>query len=169
MRTVEINLSRQLECCKMRKSDFQNKDVGLNKGAKIAPSSGAVALLKPHGKYFGMDTFSCLNPDLDVLEKTIMNFPFDLLWIGNQNEIKGFLDSRCSDKMKISQFILYGDYDIGNSSSDIIVTPLLSDAIAHARACSFKPGILLFTASDSDSAFSIRFFDKQVINSQSTP
>ena len=72
----------------MSKSDFQNKDVGLNKGAKIAPSSGAVALLKPHGKYFGMDTFSCLNPDLDVLEKTIMNFPFDLLWIGNQNEIK---------------------------------------------------------------------------------
>ena len=169
MRTEGINLSRQLECCKMKKSDFQNNEVGLKKGAKTVPSSDVVALLKPHGKYFGMDTFSCLNPDLDVLGKTILNFPFDLLWIGNQNEIKGFLDGRCSDKMKISQFIVYGDYDFDNSSSEIIVTPILSDAIAHARACSFKPGILLFTASDSDSAYSMRFFDKQVINSQSTP
>ena len=45
-------------------------------------------------------------------------------------------------------------------------TSSLSDAISHLKSCSFRPGILLFTASDADSAYSMRFFENQIINSQ---
>ena len=150
----------------MSKSDFQNNKLGLRKESQLDRSLDAVACLKPHGKYLGMDTFSCLHPDLVVLDKTILNFPFDILWIGNQNEIKGFINGRFLQKKKISKFIVYGGYDLDHCSDIIISTASLSDAISHLKSCSFRPGILLLTASDADSAYSMRFFENQIINSQ---
>ena len=145
----------------MNKKKLHIKSKGSNSGKAAHTLIGAIPSMKPLGKYLGMDTFSWHNPDLELLEKTIASFPFDLLWVGNENEIKGFLDKNYVVETKINRCIVYG-LCIDNCSNKIISVPSVREAINHLNKLTFKPGILLFTASDSDSEFSIRFFEKYI-------
>ncbi len=145
----------------MNKKKLHIKSKGSNSGKAAHTLKGAIPSMKPLGKYLGMDTFSWHNPDLELLEKTIASFPFDLLWVGNENEIKGFLDKNYVVETKINRCIVYG-LCIDNCSNKIISVPSIREAINHLNKLTFKPGILLFTASDSDSEFSIRFFEKYI-------
>ena len=145
----------------MNKKKLHIKSKGSNSGKAAHILIGAIPSMKPLGKYLGMDTFSWHNPDLELLEKTIASFPFDLLWVGNENEIKGFLDKNYVVETKINRCIVYG-LCIDNCSNKIISVPSVREAINHLNKLTFKPGILLFTASDSDSEFSIRFFEKYI-------
>ena len=145
----------------MNKKKLHIKSKGSNSGKAAHTLQGAIPLMKPLGKYLGMDTFSWHNPDLELLEKTIASFPFDLLWVGNENEIKGFLDKNYVVETKINRCIVYG-LCIDNCSNKIISVPSIREAINHLNKLTFKPGILLFTASDSDSEFSMRFFEKYI-------
>ncbi len=145
----------------MNKKKLHIKSKGSNSGKAAHTLKEAIPSMKPLGKYLGMDTFSWHNPDLELLEKTIASFPFDLLWVGNENEIKGFLDKNYVVETKINRCIVYG-LCIDNCSNKIISVPSIREAINHLNKLTFKPGILLFTASDSDSEFSIRFFEKYI-------
>ena len=145
----------------MNKKKLHIKSKGSNSGKAAHTLQGAIPLMKPLGKYLGMDTFSWHNPDLDVLEKTVSSFPFNILWLGNENEIKGFLDKNYVVETKINRCIVYG-LCIDNCSNKIISVPSIREAINHLNKLTFKPGILLFTASDSDSEFSMRFFEKYI-------
>lgn len=123
-------------------------------------------LMKPLGKYLGMDAFLWHNPDLMLLNNTIENFPFEILWIGNQNEIKSFFDSSSNLGLKIKNCVLYGPDRKDNCSEKIISVNSIHEAIDYVNKLVFKPGILLFTASDSDAEFSIKSFKSHILKSQ---
>ena len=91
----------------MNKKKLHIKSKGSNSGKVAHTLKGAIPLMKPLGKYLGMDTFSWHNPDLELLEKTIASFPFDLLWVGNENEIKGFLDENYVVETKINLSLIH--------------------------------------------------------------
>lgn len=148
----------------MNKKKLHIKSKGSNSGKAAHTLKGAIPLMKPLGKYLGMDTFSWHNPDLELLEKTVSSFPFNLLWLGNENEIKGFLHKSYAVEDKINSCIVYGPCS-GNCSNKIISIQSIREAINHLNKLTFKPGILLFTASDSDSEFSLRFFEEFISNS----
>ena len=148
----------------MNKKELHNKNKD-SASKKVAQEiNGVIPSMKPLGKYLGMDAFSWHNPDLELLEKTVSSFPFDMLWVGNENEIKGFLDKNYAVETKINRCIVYGLCS-DNCSNKIISIPSIREAINHLNNLTFKPGILLFTASDSDSEFSMRFFEEYIFNS----
>ena len=139
----------------MNKKKLHIKNKGSNSIKDTQALKGAIPSMKPLGKYLGMDTFSWHNPCLELLGKTIVSFPFDLLWLGNKNEIEGFLKKHHSAENKINRCIVYGAHS-DNCSNKIIYAHHTS-SINHLDNITFKPGILLFTASDSDSVYSMRF------------
>ena len=151
----------------MNKKEFHIKNKGSNSGKAAHGLKGAIPSMKPLGKYLGMDTFSWHNPDLELLEKTIESFPFDLLWVGNKNEIEGFLNKHHGAENKINRCIVYGAPS-DNCSNKIISASTIQEALNHLDNITFKPGILLFTASDSDSEYSMRFFEKHISNAHLT-
>ena len=151
----------------MNKKEFHIKNKGSNSGKAAHGLKGAIPSMKPLGKYLGMDTFSWHNPDLELLEKTIESFPFDLIWVGNKNEIEGFLNKHHGAENKINRCIVYGAHS-DNCSNKIISASTIQVALNHLDNITFKPGILLFTASDSDSEYSMRFFEKHISNAHLT-
>lgn len=145
----------------MNKKKLHIKSKGSNSSKAAHTLKGVIPSMKPLGKYIGMDTFSWHNPCLELLEKTIVSFPFDLLWVGNKNEIEGFLKKHHSSENKINRCIVYGAHS-DNCSNKIISASTIQEALNHLDNIIFKPGILLFTASDSDSEYSMRFFEKHI-------
>lgn len=102
--------------------------------------------LQSQGKLFGMDVFSWIYPNIDVLNSTLNSFPFEVLWIGNKTEINlvlsenNVLDSRVRTKLV---------YNNGKELNDILKS--ISESV-------FKPGILLFTSTDTDSEYYFNLF-----------
>ena len=148
----------------MNKKKLDNKNIDSASSKVVHDVNDVIPSMKPLGKYLGMDTFSWHNPDLDVLEKTVSSFPFNILWLGNENEITGFLHKNYAVESKINSCIVYG-LSSDNCSNKIISIQSIREAINHLNKLTFKPGILLFTASDSDSEFSMRFFEEYISNS----
>ena len=151
----------------MRKKELHNTKRESKAKKAVRALNAASPSMKPLGKYLGMDTFSWHNPDLKLLEKTVASFPFELLWVGNENEIKGFLDEYPSEANKIQRCIVYGACS-DNCSNKIISMPTIHEALNHLDSSTFKPGILLFTASDADGEYSMRFFERHISNSHLT-
>lgn len=154
----------------MKDQKPHNKNLGSKETVRSATFvSDTIVSMKPLGKYLGMDTFSWHNPDLELLEKTISTFPFELLWIGNENEINGFFNTMRTAEMKVNSCVVYGGKINNNCSKKTTSISTLEEAIEYLDSLVFKPGILLFTSSDSDSDFSMKFFEKHVAKFQSKP
>lgn len=104
--------------------------------------------LQSRGKLFGMDAFSWVNPNLDVLKSTINSFPFQLYWIGNKTEIdlvlqeNNILDSRVKVK-----FVYADELELENAFKVI-------------KDNSFKPGIFLFTSTDDSYEYFLNRFNE---------
>lgn len=45
-------------------------------------------VMQAHGKFLWMDTFSWLNPKFDVLSKVLSSFPFKVIWIGTNEQMR---------------------------------------------------------------------------------
>jgi hypothetical protein len=124
--------------------------------ALLSPSDSS---LKSHGKLFGMDAFSWQNPNISVLEKTIESFPFRTVWLGNYAEINAYIKSYDECQKKVEEYIIYGEcQDIVKKQKDIKHFLDIKKSIKSLEQFSFSPGIILFTASDSDGPYSMNYF-----------
>ena len=129
----------------------------------IAQSSGSMSsgdtTLQSHGKFLGMDAFSWPQPNMAVLDKTIESFPFRTIWLGNASEVNQYIDTYDNQGDKVEQYIIYNvQKDIVKKQEHIKYTGSVSSAIQSLDQFTIQPGILLFTASDSDSPFSMKYF-----------
>lgn len=102
--------------------------------------------LQSHGKLIGMDVFSWIYPNIDVLNSTLYSFPFEVLWIGNKTEINLVLSENNVLDSRVRTKLIYND---GKELNDILKS--ISES-------AFKPGILLFTSTDSDSEYYFNLF-----------
>jgi hypothetical protein len=102
--------------------------------------------LQSQGKLFGMDVFSWIYPNIDVLNSTLNSFPFEVLWIGNKTEINLVLSENNVLDSRVRTKLIYTD---GKELNDILKS--ISES-------AFKPGILLFTSTDTDSEYYYNFF-----------
>jgi len=147
---------------KRKKSNIKNQNT-----SRIQDSSlvGAKHSMKPLGRYLGMNTFSWHNPDLILFNKTIQNFPFDILWLGNENEVELFLDFNPRVESKIKSIFLYGADMKDNCSDKIISISSIANTLEFVDTMIFKLGILLLTAFHTDSEFSLKSFESHVLKS----
>lgn len=102
--------------------------------------------LQSQGKLFGMDVFSWLYPNIEVLNSTLNSFPFEVLWIGNKTEINLVLSESNVLDSRVRTKLIYSD---GKE---------LDDILKSITEFSFKPGILLFTSTETDSEYYINLF-----------
>jgi hypothetical protein len=102
--------------------------------------------LQSQGKLFGMDAFSWIYPNIDVLNSTLNSFPFEVLWIGNKTEINLILSENNVLDSRVRTKLVYSD---GKE---------LNDILKSITEFSFKPGILLFTSTETDSDYYFNLF-----------
>jgi hypothetical protein len=102
--------------------------------------------LQSQGKLFGMDAFSWIYPNIEVLNSTLNSFPFEVLWIGNKTEINLILSENNVLDSRVRTKLVYSD---GQE---------LNDILKSITELSFKPGILLFTSTDTDSEYYFNLF-----------
>jgi len=143
----------------MIEKEFDKIKIAIAKAQEIASLDSFETTLQSHGKLFGMDAFSWLNPNLSVLEKTIESFPFRTVWLGNAAEIRAYMKSYDLDGKKVERYMVFGESDdIVNDHKNIERFPSLKTSFDALNAGAFSPGVLLFTASDSDSQYAMNYF-----------
>jgi hypothetical protein len=94
-----------------------------------------------------MDAFSWVYPNIDVLNSTLNSFPFEVLWIGNKTEIELILNESNVLDSRIRTKVFYND------------STELENALKLIPELVFKPGIILFTSTDSDTEHNIQLFN----------
>ncbi len=110
--------------------------------------------LMPKGKLFGMDAFVWLYPGLETLSSTIQSFPFDVVWVGNGAEIEAILEQNPSIESKVLCYIIIGETEFKKEKSLNFTD--INEALKSIKENSKKPGIVLFTSTDSNTEYTNR-------------
>ena len=110
--------------------------------------------LMPKGKLFGMDAFVWLYPGVETLSSTIQSFPFDIVWIGNGAEMEAILEQTPSIENKVLRYLIIGETEFKNEKSLNLTD--INEALKLIKENSKKPGILLFTSTDSNTEYTNR-------------
>ncbi len=67
----------------------------------------AINAMQAHGKIMGMDTFSWINPNMDQLSSALASFPFRIIWISTQQQLKKCLAIETTLSKNIETIILH--------------------------------------------------------------
>jgi hypothetical protein len=118
--------------------------------------------MQSHGKLWGMDVFSWLNPKPAVLSATMDSFPFPIFWISSFPERNEVMDLNIALTNKIHFSLILDDYtlvDAKSSGVEIASVSNLNEAFDRIRGLKTKPSILLFTYSKSDWEYQKKCFN----------
>lgn len=110
--------------------------------------------LMPKGKLFGMDAFVWLYPGVETLSSTIESFPFDVVWIGNGEEMEAILEQNPSIESKVARYLIIGETEFKNEKCLYFAD--INEALKSIKENSKKPGIVLFTSTDSNTEYTNR-------------
>lgn len=78
-----------------------------------------VKAMNTHGKILGMDTFSCINTQIEMLATIIESLPLNLIRVGNHAQIKTCLETHPNTINNIQALIVQDD-SLLNIDRDII-------------------------------------------------
>ena len=141
------------EIAQIENSILQARKEGILKASDTTMNS--------HGKLWGMDVFSWINPNPVVLSATMESFPFPILWIASQDEFKETLTQADSLSDKIHYALLLNDdVQLENKliSTKTSSVSNMNEAFESINELKIKPSILLFTYSRSDWEYQRRRF-----------
>ena len=110
--------------------------------------------LIPKGKLFGMDAFVWMYPGVETLSSTIESFPFDVVWIGNGEEMEAILEQNPSIESKVVRYLIIGETEFKNEKRLYFTD--INEALKSIKENSKKPGIVLFTSTDSNTEYTNR-------------
>ena len=110
--------------------------------------------LMPKGKLFGMDAFVWLYPGVETLSSTIESFPFDVVWIGNGEEMEAILEQNPTIETKVLRYLIIGETEFKNEKCLYFAD--INEALKSIKENSKKPGIVLFTSTDSNTEYTNR-------------
>jgi hypothetical protein len=109
--------------------------------------------MNSHGKLWGIDVFSWINPNPVVLSATMESFPFPILWIASMEEYSETLAQNNLIDDKIHHTILLRDkasFVLENEKKKVSQVSTMNEAFENIEKLKIKPSILLFTYSLSD-------------------
>lgn len=109
--------------------------------------------MQSHGKLWGMDVFSWINPKPIVLSATMDSFPFPIFWISSTPERKEVLEVNADLNAKIHFSVLIDEENLSKEKwflKNGVVVSSLNQAFDQINNLKIKPSILLFTYSKSD-------------------
>ncbi len=111
-------------------------------------------VIRPHGKLWGMDVFSWMNPDLEAITSTIHSFPFPLILIGNSSLLSAIEEIDSTIVSNIRTVISYEDNKdtnfLLNKFETIYIADDVKSALQKMVEYKFTPGVLLFCGEGID-------------------
>ncbi|MFM7668811.1 MAG: hypothetical protein ACKO7D_11570 [Bacteroidota bacterium] len=106
--------------------------------------------MQSHGKLWGMDVFSWINPKPAVLAATMDSFPFPIFWISSSSERTEILEVNVDLNVKIQFSVVLDSENLPLVSNTVVSVSNLNEAFDQINKLKTKPSILLFTYSKSD-------------------
>ena len=108
--------------------------------------------MQSHGKLWGLDVFSWINPKPAVLAATMESFPFPLIWLSSFAEKEPVLITNPHLMAKIHYAV---EINTNESQDDRFLNNgskvnSVSEAFNVIQQIKIKPSILLFTYANSD-------------------
>ena len=107
--------------------------------------------MQAHGKVLGMDTFSWMNPQVDMLATLLSSFPFSILWVGTYRQIQSCLKMYPELSENIETILIH------NSSSMVLDKTALQkiktiacvdgmeNALDLVKTMRLKKGVFIYT------------------------
>ena len=109
--------------------------------------------LRSHGKLWGMDVFSWINPNMSTIGTTINSFPFSVRWVGNAHDLISVLESQPELIHKLSAALMFDNsvFTLKNEHllgiENCVGTTSVEEALRMTKIAAKPQSILLFTAS----------------------
>jgi hypothetical protein len=125
--------------------------------------------MQSHGKLWGMDVFSWINPNPVVLAATMESFPFPIFWIATSPERNEVLEVNFELNSKIHFSVLLDSKNSENTECVLNTSVLVSnlnEAFDKINSLKTKPSILLFTYSKSDWEYQKNRFNDYLLMAQ---
>lgn len=111
-----------------------------------------VNAMNAHGKVLGMDTFSWINPQIDMLATVIESLPFDIIWVGNHTQVKACLELHPGTINNIRTLIIQDEtslhvhQDIIHEIQNVVCIEGSKSALEFVKTMKKQKSAFLFTA-----------------------
>ena len=125
-----------------------------------------VNAMQVHGKVLGMDSFSWVNPQIDMLATFLTSFPFSMVWAGSHDQIKWCLEqfpelaSKMESVIVCDRTVLDTDSTILEKLSNVICTEGTEHALEFVKTLKAAKGGFLFTTSGGNANDEIELFNQ---------
>ncbi len=118
-----------------------------------------------HGKVYGMDTFSWLNPSTEGLINVISSFPFSVLWLSGYGQAKEGLELNLGLHRNLNTMIIYDQTQISiapeflSEVETIMNVKSVNDALAFVKEVNRDKMVFLFTAQGENARVEMNAFE----------
>lgn len=121
--------------------------------------------MQAHGKVLGMDTFSWMNPQVDMLATLLSSFPFSILWVGTYGQIQNCLKMYPELSDDIETILIH------NSSSMVLDKTALKkiktiacvdgmeNALELVKTMKLKKGVFIYTDENEEALKGKQIFE----------
>lgn len=125
-----------------------------------------VNAMQVHGKVLGMDSFSWVNPQIDMLATFLSSFPFSMVWAGSHDQIKWCLEQfpELATKMEsvivCDRALLDTDSALLEKLSNVACVEGTDHALEFVKTMKPSKGGFLFTTSGGNAQDEIELFNQ---------
>lgn len=125
-----------------------------------------VNAMNAHGKVLGMDTFSWINPQIDMLATVIESLPFNIIWVGNHTQIKACLEIHSNTIDNIQTLIIQDktalnvDRNILHEIQNIVCIEGTMTALEFVKTMKKRKSAFLFTADGNNAKEQKEMFEQ---------
>jgi hypothetical protein len=131
-----------------KKTLKMNQALQLMQARQEALDQRLQSTMKSHGKVFDAETFTWHNPPVDVLAKTLENFPFPLVWVCNADLLLALNEHLQTKAIEFKAIICVGAAPEGEVNEDLFELQYVSDVhvgLHSARKLLDKNCVFLLT------------------------
>lgn len=125
--------------------------------------------MQAHGKILGMDTFSWMNPQVDMLATLLSSFPFSILWVGTLDQIQNCLKMYPGLSGNIETILIHNSCSmaLNKTALEKINTIACVDGMEHAlsfvKSMKLKKGVFIYT-DEKEEAFKGKQIFEEFVN-----
>lgn len=124
--------------------------------------------MQAHGKILGMDTFSWMNPQVDMLATLLSSFPFSILWVGTLEQIQSCLKMYPELSGNIETILIHNSSSmvLNKTALEQINTIACVDGMEHAldfvKSMKLKKGVFIYTDEKEEALKGKQIFEEFV-------
>ncbi len=125
-----------------------------------------VNAMQVHGKVLGMDAFSWVNPQMDMLATFLNSLPFSMVWAANHDQIKWCLEqfpglvSKLETVIVCDNATLNVDASVLDKITTVVCIEGTEDAMEFVKATKRAKAAFLFTTNGANAHDEIAIFNE---------